>query len=133
MGAFAVGTIWGRVLKSAKGLVLCVDDDPSQLRLMNDVLVKDGFVVLQASRPEDGIEFLRENPVNLIIADHMLRGMSGTELAAKLKEIKPSVPIVLHSKIHPDIMQNVDAFINKSESVEEFLAIIRDLVKRFTT
>jgi CheY-like chemotaxis protein len=79
------------------------------------------------------MEMFREAPVSLVIADHMLRGISGTQLAAQFKAIKPTVPIVLHSGTNPDTFRNVDAFIHKGESVGSFLAIVRDLVKRFSS
>lgn len=116
-----------------RALILCVDDSKTALRLTNDILVKNGFAVLLASTAEQATEMLREAPVSLVIADHMLRGTTGTELAAKFKAIKPTVPIVLHSGTNPEMVRHVDAFIHKGESVEAFVALISDLVKRFSS
>jgi CheY-like chemotaxis protein len=115
-----------------RALVLCVDDNQTGLRLINDILVRNGFAVLLASTAEESLEMLREAPVSLVIADHMLRGTTGTELAARFKAIKPTVPVVLHSGTNPDSVRHVDAFIHKGEPVEAFLALVNDLVKRFS-
>ena len=116
-----------------RALILCVDDNQPGLLLLNDVLVRSGFAVLMASTAEESLEMLREAPVSLVIADHMLRGSSGTGLAAQFKAIKPTVPVVLHSGINPDTVRHVDAFIHKGEPVEAFLSLVSDLVKRFSS
>jgi CheY-like chemotaxis protein len=110
-----------------------VDDNQTGLRLINDILVRNGYAVLLASTAEQSLEMLREAPVSLVIADHMLRGTTGTELAAQFKAIKPTVPVVLHSGDNPDTVRHVDAFIHKGEPVETFLALISDLVRRFSS
>ena len=69
---------------------------------MNDVLVREGFRVLQALTPKDALQIMMEAPISFVIADHFLRGVTGTELDAKLNEIKPTVPVLLHSGTHPD-------------------------------
>src|SRR5256885_7858512 len=114
-------------------LILCVDDNETQLRLLNDILVGEGFQILQAATPKVAVEMMMEAPVSLVIADHFLRGLTGTDLALKLKKIKPTVPILLHSGTQPDTMKNVDAFINKGEPIAEFLRVVRDLVRRFSS
>lgn len=116
-----------------RALILCVDNNQTVLRLIDDILVKNGYAVLLASTAEDAMEMFREAPVSLVIADHMLRGATGTELAARFKALKPSVPIVLHSGTNPDRVRHLDAFIHKGEPVETFLTLIRDLVKRFSS
>src|SRR4051812_4875501 len=99
-------------------LILCVDDNETQLRLLNDVLVGEGFQVLQAATPKVAVEMMMEAPVSLVIADHFLRGLTGTDLALKLKKIKPTVPILLHSGTQPDTMKSVDAFLAYSGAPE---------------
>jgi CheY-like chemotaxis protein len=116
-----------------RALILCLDDNQTGLCLINDILVRNGYAVLLASTAEEALEMLREAPVSLVIADHMLRGATGTELAAHFKSIKPTVPVVLHSGTNPDTVRHVDAFINKGEPVETFLGIVADLVKRFSS
>ena len=120
-------------LKSGKPLILCIDDDETQLALRREILESHGFLVLNASNTRDAVRILRETPVSLVLSDHMLRGTTGTRLAAKLKRLKPDVPVVLYSGSSPKSLLNVDCFINKTEPVSRFLALICDLVDRYWT
>jgi CheY-like chemotaxis protein len=118
-------------VQPGKPLILCIDDDEVQLELRKQILENDGFSVLNARTATEAIHMLRETPICLVLSDHMLRGTTGTQLAAKMKEIKPDVPVVLYSGRVPESLWNVDCFINKSEPVPRFLEIIRDLVHRY--
>jgi DNA-binding NtrC family response regulator len=117
-------------IQTGKPLILCVDDSESQLWLRAKVLEKNGFSVLTASTAAKALQWMRQAAVSLVLSDHMLGGITGTELAAEVKKVSSNVPVVLYSGAPPPTMQNVDCFILKGESVEKFLAIIRDLVNR---
>jgi CheY-like chemotaxis protein len=114
-----------------KPLVLCIEDNEAQLQLRKQILENDGFLVVNAKNAEVAIAIAREAPVSLVIADHMLSGAGGPQLAGEIKKVKPDVPVVLYSGRLPDSMENVDCFINKAESIPRFLLIIRDLVNRY--
>ena len=117
--------------RQGKPLVLCIEDDETQLEIRKQVLENDGFLVLRASNTTVAIEIVRETPVSVVLSDHMLTRASGTELAGEIKKLKPDVPVVLHSGAPPESLEYVDCFINKTEPVPTFLAIIRDLVNRY--
>lgn len=118
-------------LRSAKPLILCVDDDSTHLRLRKTVLEQNGFNVLCVTNVADAIATFREAPVCCTIADHLLRGETGLELARELKSIKRDVPIILYSGAMPTNLQNIDVYINKDESTTGFLKIVREVVQRF--
>ena len=61
----------------------------------------------------------------------MLQGITGTELAKKMKEIKRNVPIIVYSGTVPESLRHVDGFINKDEPVGMLLSLIRNFVKRY--
>ena len=111
-------------------LILCVDDDRSALELRKRLLETNGFAVLATSSASQALKLFRANPVNLVVADHLLRKGTGVELAREMKRLKPAVPIVLYSGTLPESLQHVDCFLLKSEPVADFLAFIRDLAKR---
>jgi CheY-like chemotaxis protein len=112
-------------------IILCVEDDEVHLRLRKEVLERNGYGVIAATDAHAALQSLREAPVCLVLSDHMLRGTTGVELAQQMKTIKPDVPIVLYSGNPPDSLRGIDCFINKGESVSEFLSIIQDLIKRY--
>lgn len=130
---FKMGSARAASVLIGRALILCVDDNPTSLLLLNDILAQKGYAVLRASTAEESLGMLRETPVSLVIADHLLRGTTGAELAAQFKAVKPNVPVVLHSGTNPDSVRHVDAFIHKGEPVDTFVALIADLVSRFSS
>lgn len=76
-------------------IALCVDDEPLMLRslirkveLSPDVEYAKGF-----TDAEEAIEWTKENPVDLAFLDIQLRGMEGIDLAKKLREWYPQLPV----------------------------------------
>jgi len=74
-------------IPTGKPLILCVDDSESQLWLRAKVLEKNGFSVLTASTASKALQWMRQAAVSLVLSDHMLGGITGTELAAEVKKV----------------------------------------------
>ena len=115
----------------AKPLILCVDNDSVHLHLRKAILEKDGYNVIGVTNERDALAAFREAPVCCAISDHLLGGKAGTELARKMKNIKPDVPVILYSGTMPQNLQGIDVYINKDEPTAEFLKIVREVVLRF--
>jgi CheY-like chemotaxis protein len=111
-------------------LILCIENNKTHLRLRKAVLERKGYFVLGTGDAAEAMRLFRKHPVCLVLTDHMLRGVTGIQLAARMKRLKAEVPIVLYSGKPPESMQNVDCFIHKGESPEHFLSMIGNLVKR---
>ncbi len=72
--------------------VLLIDDDPVQLAVMQGLLRPLGFTIYAAASGADGIDLaLRCNP-DLVLLDIQMRGMTGWEVAARLRAIEPVAP-----------------------------------------
>ena len=112
-------------------IILCVDDNETQLWLRAKVLEQNGYAVLKATTASRALQLLRENAISLVLSDHMLSDATGLDLARTIKRMEPRVPVVLYSGAPPPSLENVDCFIMKGESVTHFLAMIRDLLNRF--
>ena len=115
----------------AKPLILCVDDDQTYVKLRKAVLEKNGFNVITAANVAEAVATFRETPVCCTIADHLLQGETGVQLAKELKSIKRDVPIILYSGAMPANLQNIDVYINKDESTAGFLRLVREVIERF--
>jgi CheY-like chemotaxis protein len=115
----------------AKPLVLCLEDEPIFLLLRKKVLEKEGYNVIGVTTGEDALKALREAPICVTIADHMLGGTTGAELAKEMKNIKPDVPIILFSGTVPEHLGNVDVYVNKGEPTASFLSIVWRVVQRY--
>jgi CheY-like chemotaxis protein len=117
--------------RSRQPTILCVEDNRAYLRLRKAVLEREGYLVLAATTGSEALAILQESPVCLVLSDHMLRGTTGVALAARMKKMKPHIPVVLYSGQVPETMGEVDCFISKDETVASFLSIISSLVKRY--
>jgi CheY-like chemotaxis protein len=70
-------------MKTAR--ILVVDDNPTNLKLVCDVLEFEGYQVFKAADAEAATQLLRVNPPDLILMDIALPGMDGLTLTRKLK------------------------------------------------
>ena len=72
-------------------------EDSDEARALVRRLLAEKYVVLEASDPLDGLELAEETQPNLILLDHNLPHMSGSEAATRLKQMLPNTPIVIIS------------------------------------
>ena len=66
-------------------LILIVEDNDKNLKLVRDVLQVKGFSTLEAGTAEDGIQLAREHKPDLILMDIHLPGISGIEALKVLR------------------------------------------------
>ena len=75
--------------------ILVVDDSPTQLRQMQMVLEKDGFLVRTVGNGNDAMESILADPPLLVVTDLQMPEMNGLELVAAVKASNPSIPVIL--------------------------------------
>lgn len=111
-------------------VLLCVDDEQDALNLRVTILKLAGYGVLSTTAPDHALYLLASNDVDLVLMDHLLPGMPGTDLARQMKTLRPHLPIVLLSGLleEPEDMSNIDQFISKAEPTEAMLAKIAALL-----
>jgi CheY-like chemotaxis protein len=98
-----------------KGLILCVDDEANQLAVRKLVLEKTGYSVLSASSGRQALQLLEAHPIDLVLSDHLMPGMTGTELARQVKARQPKLPVILISAVNelPPDADSADLFMSK--------------------
>jgi CheY-like chemotaxis protein len=76
--------------------ILVVDDNPTNLKLVSDVLEFDGYRILKADDAEEAQSIIRQCPPDLILMDIALPGMDGLTLTRLLKDDATTrhIPIV---------------------------------------
>jgi DNA-binding response OmpR family regulator len=86
-------------MDSSGGRVLVVDDEPAVRKLVKMYLERSGFVVVDGASGEDALELFNrgDSGVKLLITDVMMPGMSGCDLAARIRRMRPSLPILFMS------------------------------------
>lgn len=92
----------GELIEPSAGVsslkILAVDDDP--LTLMNMVVMLEdlGHDVTEATSGRSALEIYTANDDwDLVVTDHSMPGMTGSELARQLRQVRPDLPIVLAS------------------------------------
>jgi two-component system response regulator AtoC len=75
--------------------ILLVDDDDDTRMLMCDGLRRRGFEVETVSSAKACLERIARAPVDMVVTDVQMPGMSGLELCATLKQRFPSVPAIV--------------------------------------
>jgi DNA-binding NtrC family response regulator len=84
-----------RALEREGKRILVVEDEPDIRRILQLFLKEKGFLVKVADQPARALEILEQGPVDLILSDVRMPGMSGIELLRSLKERDPEIELVL--------------------------------------
>ena len=73
--------------------VLVIDDEHEVRSVLRDVLTSVGHTVVEAASGEEGLACCEREPVDLILADLSMPGMSGWDVAAACRQRFPEVPL----------------------------------------
>jgi hypothetical protein len=87
-----------RPVPSASGTILLVEDEPIVRALVRAVLERTGYTILDAPDGPTALAIADDHPeIDLTLADVVMPGMTGLELARRLDARRKGVPIVLMS------------------------------------
>ena len=78
-------------------LALIVDDDDDMREFLTMTVQLEGFVTHAVKSGADAIEYLADDPADLLITDQRMPGLTGLEVATTLREQGYNSPIVLFS------------------------------------
>src|SRR5919107_6094678 len=86
--------------------VLWVDDEIDSLRSQKMLLENKGYEVHTLTNGFDAIDYVKEYPVDVVLLDETMPGISGLETLAKIKEVNSGIPIVLITKNETENLMN---------------------------
>ena len=69
--------------------ILIVDDEVNILNSLKRALRREGYNILLAANTDEGFALLAQYPVQLVISDQRMTGMSGTDFLAQVKSMYP--------------------------------------------
>jgi CheY-like chemotaxis protein len=112
-------------------LILCVDDEVVGLRVRKILLERAGYQVLTAADGYSGLELFAAQPVDAVVLDYAMPGMHGGEVAKKMRQTKPHVPILLLSAyvgLPEEVSSLVDVYMTKGEGAPALLEKLGNLL-----
>jgi CheY-like chemotaxis protein len=81
--------------------ILLIDDNAVQAATRQTILKRAGYYVIAVLSPQRALEQIRtrEFPadIELVITDHLMPGMTGTEFVRELRKIEPDMPVLVIS------------------------------------
>ena len=118
--------------------VLIVDDDQNILSSLRRLLRRESYELVTAHNGEEALRAMEEKPADVVISDHRMPGMTGTQLLREIQHRWPdTVRIVLsgYSEVKAIIAAinegSVYKFISKPWNDEEILLNVRRAVEQY--
>ena len=118
---------------STRRIVLCVDDEDSQLALRKMVFEDAGFEFLGVRSGTEALELFRTREIAVVVLDYWMSGMKGTEIAEKMRRLRPTIPLIIVSGfgLLPGEASLVNAWFQKGRlQPEDLVREVKRLVDR---
>lgn len=120
-----------------KPRILCVDDEPANLKLLEALLAPRGYDVIKAENGSEALEKINESSVDIILLDVMMPVMNGYDVCRKIKKDSrhKGIPVVMITALQSkedrilSIKAGAEDFISKPFDQGEVLARVKMLLK----
>ncbi|HEX7505390.1 MAG TPA: response regulator [Polyangia bacterium] len=117
--------------------ILIVDDIQVQRALCTSILTRLGYKVATVSSGEEAIEYVKHNPVDLLVLDMIMDpGIDGLETYERMVKIKPGQRAVITSgfseteRVQRALALGAGAYIRKPYTIETIAVAVRDELAR---
>jgi len=118
--------------------VLVVDDEPGMREMVKQLLLNEGYHVLEASNGKHAMEFLKNESPELVITDIIMEEMDGVEIILEIRENYPDIKIIamsggskISSEDYLDSASDLgaDRIFNKPFALSDMLNAIKELIE----
>jgi len=117
--------------------ILVVDDEPSLVRMISQVLSDKGYEVLQANNGQEALRLLFAKKPDLVLLDVVMPGMDGWQTCSRIRDISPAIPIIMltgQRKTEDDVVRGLDYgaddYLLKPVGNRELVARVRAALRR---
>ena len=122
----------------ANELILIVEDNPKNLKLVRDTLQVKGYQTIEAETGEEGVRLAHERYPALILMDIQLPGINGIEALQELRAdpvTRPTPVIAITASVMTQDQKRImaagfDGFQGKPISVKQLLATVREILDK---
>ncbi len=116
--------------------IFLVDDEPCLLKLLKEVLEKNGYSVISADTPAKALQFaeLHKEHIDLLLTDVVMPEMDGCELSRRVRTIIPDLKVLFISGFTAGVIgENAQgkgcvAFLRKPFSIKALYSTIVTLL-----
>jgi CheY-like chemotaxis protein len=119
--------------KMVQPRLLCVDDDSAFRQFYKNLLGSYGYEVTVAANAKQALKAFLSGKIDAVLTDFEMPEMSGAELAAKLKKMRPELPVLMVSgsaEAHQKPPLNVDITVPKGTSSSKLVDQIELLLAK---
>lgn len=118
--------------------VLIIDDDKELCALMKKCVEQEKLSVITAYNGAEGLRLASENNCSLVILDVMLPDIDGFQVLRKIREVSIVPVLMLTAKNEESdkvlgLRIGADDYLTKPFSINELIARVNSLIRRFTT
>ncbi len=111
--------------------LLVVDDDEDIRLILRDEFCDLGYNVVTAIDGEEGLVAFNEQNIDVVVLDLEMPKLSGEEVALKLQNQAPSVPVIIYTgnaeRLKERIGVKYNAVVHKSGGIEELIGKVTEL------
>jgi CheY-like chemotaxis protein len=112
-------------------IILVVDDEKNTRELLREILLGEGYQVVEAEDGEKALEIIQKQKIDLIITDRSMPVLGGLELLQRLKRDRKSIPSLMISAYGEEelwgaaIGQGARDYILKPFKAQDVLNVVR--------
>jgi hypothetical protein len=101
--------------------ILVAEDQDSLARLIHRILDRQGYHVITVTTPEDALRHASHlsQPIDLLLTDAIMPGLLGNELAARIRALRPGLPVIYMSGYAQPILDTQGALDPQSDLLEK--------------
>lgn len=121
----------------ASPTLLITDDDAALRESLATAFTRRGFKVTLAEDGQRGLDIARRKGIHLVLVDYQMPKLTGLEMLAALREVRPDLPCILMSAALDEVVRSeaekmrAYGVMSKPLRLSEIDRIVRQAMRKF--
>jgi len=113
-------------------LVLCIDDDPAILELLEDIFTACGIRAVCTSDCSTALRIAASEPLDAVVLDYHMPELDGLSLAQQIRRYKSRIPMILFSsaQLPCDALDVVSRIVRKGDGALTLADVVFETLER---